>query len=335
MSRSPKLIPLLLLTMLALSVVAAQAISWTDPMYAFYGSAGTGPIYFAESFDATAGYWTGGCVVFSDFNFGGAGVFGTIGFAADLGVSLNIQSVIPATSIGLTATSGAGGNFTVYLPAHLVYNVTGATAWDYDSGFLEVQMPAGATVVAISLVAGSGPTIFVIPQWFVDQGGVFFGVTGFFTQLMAVMAQFVTWFVDSVANVIGLLFYIMTGIMNVAGFVITWFSRSISFMTTLFTAVGGIFTSFGTASAPYTEVINLIFSADGLMLGFVIGFMSWFGGLPARARKTGQNLLSILTGDVQVAMYWVDLVWGWSWTVFQFVYGVIMQFVSLLWGLIP
>ncbi len=71
------------------------------------------------------------------------------------------------------------------------------------------------------------------------------------------------------------------------------------------------------------------------MLAFTIGFASWFGSLEVRARRGGGNMFSVLTGDVQTAMWWVDLVWGWSWTVFNFVYGVIMQFVSLLWGLIP
>jgi hypothetical protein len=106
-------------------------------------------------------------------------------------------------------------------------------------------------------------------------------------------------------------------------------------MVTLFTAVGNIFDQGYTTVAPYAEVVDLLFSADGLMLCFVIGFASWFGGLPVRANRAGSSMASVLTGDVQVVMYWVDLVWGWSWTVFNFVYGVVMQFVSLLWGLIP
>jgi hypothetical protein len=71
------------------------------------------------------------------------------------------------------------------------------------------------------------------------------------------------------------------------------------------------------------------------MLAFVIGFASWMGSLPVRAKRSGGNMFSLLTGDIQTAMWYVDLVWGWSWTVFSFVYGIVMQFVSLLWGLIP
>lgn len=335
MGRPLKLLPLFTLALLLSSVVAAYAITWTDPTYAFYGSAGTGPIYFEESFEATAGYWTGGCVVFSDFNMASAGVFGTIGFSAELGVSLNILSVIPTDSVTLEFTSGAGGNFTVYMPSAIAYNVTGVTAWNYDSGYMEALVPAGASVeVVISLLEGS-TTLFIIPQWFVDQGGAFFGVADFFTNVTSVMAAFVVWFTTSISNVISLIYYVMTGVVSVAGFIITWFGRGITFMITLFTTVGGIFTTASTTVAPYKEVIDLIFSADGLMLAFIIGFGTWFGSLSARAKRSGGNLFTVLTGDIQTAMWYVDLVWGWSWTVFNFVYGIIMQFVSLLWGLIP
>lgn len=335
MGRPLKLLPLFTILLLMGSVVAALAITWTDPTYAFYGSAGTGPIYFEESFEATAGYWTGGCIVFSDFNMASAGVFGTIGFAADLGVSVNVVSVIPADSITLEVTSGAGGNFTVYTPTAIVYNATNVSAWDYDSGFMEATIPAGVAItVILSLQEGSTP-YFIIPSWFIDQGGVVFGVAGFFSQLQLVMGEFVSWFLLSVSYIVSLIASIMLGIVSIAVFVITWFGRGINFMITLFTAVGNVFDTANTTVAPYAEVINLLFSADGLMLVFVIAFASWFGSLPARARRSGGNIASILTGDIQVAMYWVDLVWGWSWTVFNFVYGVIMQFVSLLWGLLP
>lgn len=323
-----------LLALMLCGAIFAYAISWTDPTYAFYGSAGTGPIYFEDSFEATAGFWTGGCVVFSDFNMASAGVFGTIGFAADLGVSLNVVEVIPADRIVIESTSGVGGNFTVYMPDYLPVNVTSATAWNFDSGFLEVQAPAGVTEITISFVTGGG-TIFIIPEWFINQGGVFFGVADFFSNVSNVMASFVAWFTSSVSNVISLIFYVMSGIVSWATFIITWFGRGITFMLALFTAVGNVFDTASTTVAPYKEVIDLLFSADGLMLAFIIGFGTWFGSLPARAKRSGGNMFAVLTGDVQTAMWYVDLVWGWSWTVFNFVYGVVMQFVGLLWGLIP
>lgn len=337
MGRPLKLLPLLTLVLVC-SVVAAQAITWTSPTFPFYGSAGTGPIYFASSFQCTNGSWSGGLIRFTDFNYAGSGNFGTWGIGADAGVSISVLEMAPDTYALMTFTNVAAGNATLWFPALQVVNCTNAAAytWDNATKLLELQSPAGGAQITISFTtSGAMPSIFIIPQWFVDQGGVFFGVTGFFTSLMTVMSSFVAWFASAILNVVDLIYWIMMGVVTIASFIITWFGRGITFMIRLFTAVGSIFDRANTTVAPYSEVIAILFSADGLSLAFVIGFASWFGGLSVRASRGGSNMFSVLTGDVQVVMYWVGLVWEWSWTVFNFVYGVVMQFVSLLWGLIP
>lgn len=339
MGRPLKLLPLFTL-MLVCSAVAAYAITWTDPTFPFYASTTDhGAIYFASSFTADSGNWTAGLLMFYNMSYAGSTTFTSIGYAAQNATTLTLLEASP-TSHMLMSTEGSGAlrNVTLYLPVSTVVNVTNVDAytWNNATNLLEITTSLGPALVRVNFVAGSGlPVEFIIPAWFIDLGGAYFGVADFFTNLTNVMAAFVAWFLTSVGYVISLIFYIMTGIVNIATFVILWFGRGITFAVTLLTAVGNIFDQGYTTVAPYKEVIDLIFSADGLMLAFTIGFASWFASLEARAIRSGGNMMAVMTGDLQTAMWWVDTVWGWSWTVFNFVYGVVMQFVSLLWGLIP
>lgn len=340
MGRQLKLTPLLLVMTLALGAVAAHAITWSAPTYPFYASfAEHGAMYFTSTFTADVGNWTGGLLTFYNMSYAGSAEFTQIGFAAQNDTSFTLLEAIPTDHILIQANSvGAARNVTILTLGHHVLNVTNAEAWTYDNAtdILELTAPLGIANINISFIAGSGtPTIFFIPQWFVDQGGAFFGVSNFFASILSVMGSFVAWFTSSVTYIGSLIYWIMTGITGWGLFVITWFGRAISFLTNFGTAMNSVWTQFSTASAPYAEVVALIFSADGLMLAFLIGFMSWFGSLPARAKRAGGDALGVLVGDLQKGLWIVEAVWSWSWTIFNFVYGVVMQFVSLLWGLIP
>jgi hypothetical protein len=336
MSRTPKLIPLLLIIALSIGVVAAQAITWTSPTYAFYGAAGTGPIFFASSFECTNGSWGGNLIRFTDFNMAGAGNFGYIGFGGQAGLNTTIQEVVPSDHI-LMQCVGTGQNFTIYLPTQYVMNVTNAAAWGYNNTtkMLKIDTISGTTSITISFtIGGTTPTVFYIPQWFVDQGGAFFGISSVFTSISSVMAAFVVGFTNSVTYIVSFIGTIITSIYFVAGSIYFWFSRMSLLIIQIVTIIGNILDGSSTVQTGLGNIWTFLNFSAWLDLVPLIAFITWIDSIPVRSRKTGRGQMEIMIGDIQVVMYLVDTVWGWSWTIFNFVFGVVMQFVSLMWSLI-
>lgn len=338
MSRAPKLLPLLTIMILAVSVVAAQALTWTFPTYPFYASTTEhGAMYFQQGMTATNGSWIGGLLAFTDWNYAAGGAFNhTVGFAAQNDTTMTFLEAIATDHILIqTNRVGALANVTLWLQGCNVVNVTNAVAytWDNSTYLLEITAPMGLANINIALVPGGGsmPTIFFIPQWFVDQGGAFFGVANFFSQLMAVMTAFVAWFLLSVSAIVSLIWAIMTIVLFVGGAVIYWFTAFVTFWVQLFTVIGGLFD--GTTGP--IDIITSFNVAAWLNIVPIISTMMWYDSIINRMRKSGTPTIDILVGDIQRIMYIVGVVWEWTWLIFNFVYGVVMQFVSLLWGLIP
>ncbi len=210
-----RLLPLVVLIIASTLILPALAIPWSAPTFPFYASLNEhGAMYFSVGFTATNGSWIGGLLCFTGFNYAGGGVFpNTVGFAAQNDTSMTLLEAAPADHILFQSSSvGALRNVTMWFPGGItVVNVTTASAWTWDNAtsLLEMTTPLGLANINISFVAGGGmPTIFLIPQWFVDQGGAFFGISGFFTSLMSVMTAFVAWFTLSITTIISLIFSI-------------------------------------------------------------------------------------------------------------------------------
>ena len=330
------LAPLIIMMMLG-GVASAYALTWTAPTYPFYG-AGGGAMYFYQGMTATNGSWIGGILCFTDFNYALAGAFNdTVGFDAQNGTTMILLEAIPTDHI-LIQTNGFDTyrNVTLYLPGNNVVNVTNAAAWTWNNAtsLLNVTTPMGIANINISFIlGGTTPTIFYIPQWFLNQGGAYFGVTNFFAQLLSVMAAFVAWFTSAISNIITLIYWIMTGVVFIASQVITWFGRIIAFFVNLLTIIGSFFDGTYTSGLPNLWTIFNV--SQWIDFVPIIGFILWFDSLYRRKRKTGQGVIEIFIGDAQKVMYVVEQVWNWSWIVFNFVVNTVMTFVSLLWGLIP
>jgi hypothetical protein len=337
MNRLSLLAPLIILMVLTGTVAAAYAIDWTSPSYAFYGADGTGPIYFSVSFESTNGTWTGGLIVFSHFNMGGAGDFGTIGFAGELGLSTTIREIVPDDHILMQTVAATTKNFTIYLPTEYVMNVTNSAAWTWNnsSKMLKLTAPAGTAQIQVDFTESSDtPTVFYVPQWFVDQGGSFFGIAGFFTEIQKVMTAFTTFFLTSVANIVSLITVIMMSVIFYTTSVLYWFVKMAAFFISLITIIGDFLNG--------TRVIDSSIGNVWVFLNFnawvdfvpVMVFILWWSGLPGRSKKTGRGWGELIISDLQTVMYLVDLAWNWSWTIFNFVYGFVMQFVGLVWSLV-
>ena len=179
------------------------------------------------------------------------------------------------------------------------------------------------------------PTVFYVPQWFIDQGGSFFGVANFFTQIMAVMAAFVAWFVQAVQTVISLIYSIASIIFFVAGTVIYWFAAFVNFWIAMFSFIGAI--TNGTSSIQTGLGDMWSYFGVATWVGFIplVFTVIWFDSVESRGKKTGRSHVEILIADIQIIMYVVGTVWEWSWLIFSFVFNTIMTFVSLVWSLIP
>jgi len=117
----------------------------------------------------------------------------------------------------------------------------------------------------------------------------------------------------------------------VGGAIIYWFTAFVTFWVQLFTFIGGLFNG---TTGPFDIIAEFNVMA-WLNIVPVISTMMWYDSLIHRMRKSGQPTIDILVGDIQRIMYVVGVVWEWSWTIFNFVYSVVMQFFSLLWSFKP
>lgn len=107
MSRTPKLIPLLLIICLSISAVAAQALTWTLPTYPFYASnPWHGAMYFNSGFTATNGSWIGGLLAFTNWTYAGGSMFvNTVGFSASNDTTMTLLEAVPTDHILLQSNS--------------------------------------------------------------------------------------------------------------------------------------------------------------------------------------------------------------------------------------
>ena len=339
--KSRLLAPLIIITLMLSGVAVAFAPTWVSPTYPFYGGGG-GAIYFNSGFTATNGSWIGQFIAFTGFNYAGAGAFGaTVGFDADIDTTMTLLEAVPLDHILLNTNSvGATRNVTLWLQGCNVVNVTNAASWHWSNVtyILKITTPIGLTNINISFIAGGGggtPTTFYIPQWFLNQGGAFFGIADLFTNLMSVMGAFVVWFTTSVSNVVALIFSIASIVFFVGGSVIYWFGLFVTFWMGLFGAIGNILN--GTSSI--TTGLGDMWSYFGVAtwIGFIplVVTVAWFDSVPKRAKRSGQGEIQIIIADIQIIMYVVGTVWEWSFTIFTFVFNTVMTFVSLVWSLIP
>lgn len=134
-------------------ITPVWAATFGGPSVAYYSTAGLGAIYFDDTFTATAVSWSGGYIMFSNFNDGEP--LSTVGFQnPNAGTSMTFNS-FNHTDIIFTVVGGAGLIYRMYLPTiPSLQVVTAGVVWDWDNGAHILTVTQGAGTTRIYLIWG-------------------------------------------------------------------------------------------------------------------------------------------------------------------------------------
>ena len=320
-------VPLLALMTVAVALAGAIPFAFLGP---YYGAPGTGAIYFQEAFTADSVGWSNSCIFFTNFNMT-AGIFGSVGFGADAGVTVTVREVIPDNSIHISVSSAGGGDVRVYTPAKAPLTVTGATSWTYNGLFTELVVPAGNVDIYLGFTTTNEVTYYV-PEWLLNAFGFLTGLTTVVGNMIALLKVFTVYLTTSIANVTTFIASIMTFIFFFAGGVIYWFGTMsaavinviniagalVDGTSSAFNGIGNLWTYFGfTQWLPVIPIFLIVF---------------WMVSLDERTRKGGSGYIQLAIADLQVVSYIVGEVWGWLYLVINFVFNTAMSLASIVTG---
>jgi len=317
-----------------LLIIAALvgAMTYDATSIPFYGVEGSGPIYFSSIFTADGGAWVGNCIYFVNFNLNSGGSWSSLGFYAQSGAQITVSSALVSTKVITMTVISTGANKTieVYIPDFTPTNATNVTSWSYSAttGTLTMLTLDGTKTVVIS---ASTTTTFRILDLVVAAFN-FFGLSDISTPLFATISAFTTFFTSSSSAIILLITQIMTLVLFVSGSLIFWLTSFITFFINLFTIIGSIID--GTSSVQ-TGIGNMwTFFNFSAWVNFVpiVVFISWLDSLEKRRKQTGTDEIRLAIADLQLVSYVVGEVWNWTYTVFNFVFNVIMSLVGVLTG---
>jgi hypothetical protein len=321
------IIALSLFMMVSVASVGAVDFTFLGP---YYGVVGDGPIYFNSAFKGDSVGWSNECIFFTNFNMT-AGVFGSVGFGADPGVTLTVEEVIPDNLIHVAVMAAGGGEFRVYTPAKAPLNVTGATSWVYNGLYTVVVMPPGSIDVYLHFTTDNQITYY-IPEWLMNAFGFLTGLTNVVGNMIALLKVFTIYLTTSIANVTTFIGSIMTFIFFFAGGVIYWFGSISSAVINVINVAGALVD--GTSSA---------FNGVGNLWTY-FGFTQWLPAIPIflivfwlislddRTTKGGRGYIELAIADLQIVSYIVGEVWGWLYLVINFVFNTAMSLASIVTG---
>jgi hypothetical protein len=323
-------LPILVLMMVSVASVYALPFAFLGP---YYGAPGTGAIYFDHAFEANSVGWNYGCIYFTSFNMT-SGVFGSVGFGAQSGVTLQVHSVIPDNQIYLSVQSLIGHTFRVYSPGKAPLNVTGASSWVYNGLYTELVMPGNADVYLYYTTQND--VTYYVPEWLINAFGFLTGLTNVVGNMIVLLKIFTTYLTTSIANVTTFIASIMTFIFFVSGGVIYWFTSTSAMFINIFTKAGQLIDNSSLALYGVGNGIGNLWTYFGFnqWIGLVplFAIVFWFYGLGSRSVKSGRGLIEIAVGDFQIVSYIVGEVWNWLYLIINFVFNTAMSLASIVTG---
>jgi hypothetical protein len=185
------------------------------------------------------------------------------------------------------------------------------------------------------LAGGDFVTITTKPEFsvsdLIDQAGALIGL-GFSVKdtIINMLTGIGVYFAATASTVLTIFTQLMLLINAVLAAVLFWFTKMITTITSIISTINDLRTGAGSFTG---IIVNMwtTFSVDA-WADFVpvLAVVMWMQSVDKRIRDTGQGFLSILVGDAQMAFYFIDLIFSWSFTVFNFVWNGVVSFVTTI-----
>lgn len=227
------------------------------------------------------------------------------------------DSVLKGTNNTVT-----NGFFSVIFDSSGVLKTTAYRAYlDMAPDYVDGYAPDGDLVYV-----ATGSSYYQTPL--IDQAFAYYGLA--VANILAVLTAFVVYFASSATAMISLIASIMTAVIFVAGSLIYWLNLFVNFFVSLITIIGDVIDGTSSISTGLGDMWAYFGFATWASAVPVFAFIFWVSSVSSRTAKSGRSNIEIMVGDLQIVTYLVDLVWGWAYTVFNFVVNIIMQFLSVI-----
>lgn len=196
-----------------------------------------------------------------------------------------------------------------------------------DADYADDYAPDGDTVT-VTTTGAWGLTWPPLQQILDDIFSHFTGLVGIVTAIQSVITAFSAWFLQSVAAIISLIYWVMMAVIYASSSVIFWLGQFVPAVINVFTIIGAMIDGSGAIVTGLGDLWGYFGFSQWLTIIPIFGIWYWVAGLAWRVKRSGRGTIDVIVGDLQVVAWIVGEVWGWVYLVFNAVVNLVFTLIS-------